>query len=68
MRRAKMLDPRGPEYGTYIATIGWETVVVAYYDGQEFADDSEMGRLAFTLRMSAADYPVWKSHIGLTEV
>jgi len=67
MTREKMADPRGSEYGFYVAAVFVATVVVAFYDDGVTADDFYAVRPRFTLRMSVADYPVWRSHVGLVE-
>lgn len=57
MTRETMIDPRGREYGLYVATMHGTTVGVAFYGDEETVP-------RFTLQLSAADYPTWRSHVG----
>lgn len=73
MTKETMIDPRGSEYGRYVATreverrthkasgaavlVDGPTWTVAFYGEGETAP-------RFTFQMSAEDYPAWRSHVG----
>ena len=73
MTRETMIDPRGSEYGVYVATreverrhhkasgidllVDGPTWMVSFYGDEETTP-------RFTLRLSAEDYPRWRSHVG----